>query len=124
MHSRFTISLLIIATTTLAFAQVKGSPSAPQSEGAAVVTKSQIGKALEKSAPNGIKDTALRVVSIGGEYNVGVSVVRRTRVNGNHRPTPSSITTSLKYMKSFPEVARLSLAAPWRVEKKLLILRF
>ena len=71
---------LVIATAGMALAQ-----SAAHSE-SAVVTKAQIDRALETAAPSGLADTVLRVLPIGQEYNVGVSVVRRTRVNGKTQP--------------------------------------
>lgn len=85
MNIRLTLALLL-TITTLARADVNSSPSAPAHNGAAIIKQSQIDQALEQTMSNGIKDTALRVVSVGNQYNVGVSVVRRTRVHGQSPP--------------------------------------
>jgi hypothetical protein len=50
------------------------------------VTNTEIQQAINDAPKSGTKDTVLRVASIGGEYNVGVSVVRRSRVNGKTVP--------------------------------------
>jgi mannose-6-phosphate isomerase-like protein (cupin superfamily) len=53
---------------------------------AATITHGEIERALQVAPKTGIKDAALRVVPVGGEYNVGVFAVRRTPVNGKAVP--------------------------------------
>lgn len=52
----------------------------------ATITHAEIEQALRVPPKTGIKDVALRVVSVKGGYNVGVFAVRRTPVNGKAVP--------------------------------------
>ena len=52
----------------------------------ATITHAEIEQALKVAPKTGIKDVALRVVSVNGDYNVGVFAVRRTPVNGEAVP--------------------------------------
>ena len=49
---------------------------------AAMISATEVEQALHAPAKTGIKDVALRVVPVGGEYNVGIFAVRRTLVDG------------------------------------------
>ncbi|MCX7055200.1 MAG: AraC family ligand binding domain-containing protein [Proteobacteria bacterium] len=50
------------------------------------VPASEIDAAVSHMGPDPVADTVLRVVPIGTEYNVGVSVVRRATENGRAPP--------------------------------------
>jgi mannose-6-phosphate isomerase-like protein (cupin superfamily) len=50
------------------------------------VPASEIEAAVSHMGPDPVEDTVLRVVPIGTEYNVGVSVVRRATENGRAPP--------------------------------------
>jgi len=49
---------------------------------ATVVSNSEIQSLVQKTAADRISDQAIRVVSINGEYNVGVGVVHRAKTSG------------------------------------------
>lgn len=53
---------------------------------AVVVHASEINAAGETGKGRAVADSVLRVVSIGGKYNVGVSVVSRSIINGKTPP--------------------------------------
>lgn len=55
-------------------------------KGATFVTATEIQSAVQQPAKTGTKDAVLRVLPIKNEYNVGISVVRRSRVNGKTVP--------------------------------------
>lgn len=58
-----------------------------QSKGAATfIANAEIGALIAPAATGAVADNVLRVVPINGEYNVGVSVVRRIKVNGKTPP--------------------------------------
>ena len=50
------------------------------------VTNDEIQATLKKTATAAVSDQAIRVISINGEYNVGVGVVHRARTNGTATP--------------------------------------
>jgi mannose-6-phosphate isomerase-like protein (cupin superfamily) len=62
------------------------SAASRSSRQSATITRAEIEQALQVPPKTGIKDVALRVVSVKGDYNVGVFAVRRTPVNGEAVP--------------------------------------
>ena len=84
------LCLILALTTSVCSAQ--NAPSTAQtkldhSKGTAtVVSNAEIGAVLAPAATSAVADNVLRVVPISGEYNVGVSVVRRVKVNGKTPP--------------------------------------
>jgi hypothetical protein len=59
------------------------APAAPLPRGTATdVSSAEIQALVQKTAADRISDQALRVVSINGEYNVGVGVVHRAKTSG------------------------------------------
>lgn len=46
------------------------------------VSRTQVEATVQKTATAAVSDQAIRVVSINGEYNVGVGVVHRAKTNG------------------------------------------
>ena len=53
---------------------------------ATVVTAAEVAGSLHRADTGAVADAALRVLQIGGEYNVGISVVRRSQVHGRTPP--------------------------------------
>src|SRR5271166_1455392 len=49
---------------------------------ATYVTDAEIQAALQKTAPAQVSDKQLKVVSIDGEYNVGIAVIHRAKTTG------------------------------------------
>jgi len=70
------LSIVLAASIGVAFAQVQ-----PRGAGTVVLNK-EIMAAVEKTAKDAVNDSQIRVVSINGEYNVGVGVVHRARTAG------------------------------------------
>ena len=62
------------------------SAASRSSRQSATITHAEIEQALLVPPKTGIKDVALRVVSVKGDYNVGVFAVRRTPVHGEAAP--------------------------------------
>ena len=66
---------LVLFATSAAWAQSQHTP-----RGAAVdISKADVQATLQKTASAAVSDQAIRVVSINGEYNVGVGVVHRSK---------------------------------------------
>ena len=67
------------------FAQTPGaqsaSPHLPRGT-ATDISNAEIQSMVQKTAADRISDQAIRVVSINGEYNVGVGVVHRSKTSG------------------------------------------
>ena len=59
------------------------SPHLPRGT-ATDVTNAEIKAAVQKTASTAVSDQQLRVVSINGEYNVGIGVVRRAKTEGRN----------------------------------------
>jgi mannose-6-phosphate isomerase-like protein (cupin superfamily) len=53
---------------------------------ATVARSSEIEAALKRNSAGALSDSVLRVVPIASKYNVGIAVVRRSRVNGRIQP--------------------------------------
>ena len=51
-----------------------------------IVHTDEINAAAEMEKGRAVADSVLRVVSIGGKYNVGISVVSRSKINGKTPP--------------------------------------
>jgi mannose-6-phosphate isomerase-like protein (cupin superfamily) len=82
---------LILAFTTDVCGAQSAMPMAPTElshtkSTATFVPDAEIRAVLAPDATSPVADNVLRVVPIGSEYNVGVSVVRRVKVNGKTPP--------------------------------------
>jgi mannose-6-phosphate isomerase-like protein (cupin superfamily) len=66
-------------------AQNSGNPGT-NSGNATVVHTVEINAAAQTGKGLAVKDSVLRVISIGGKYNVGVSVVSRSKINSKTPP--------------------------------------
>src|SRR5690348_13287246 len=84
----------VFSLATLAFALALPGGFRPQTQHTPAVTphmprgtatdvnSAEIQSLVQKTASERISDQAIRVVSINGEYNVGVGVVHRSRTSG------------------------------------------
>ena len=85
-----TRKLWIIALLCLLYAAVESPAQTPAPtqhlpRGSATdVSNSQINATVQKTASSVVSDEQLRVVSINGEYNVGVGVVHRAKTEGRN----------------------------------------
>lgn len=77
---------MLLLSCVGALGQNLPSTATPASHQAATITQAEVEHALRSVPKTGISDVALRVVPIGGKYNVGVFAVRRTLVNGKAVP--------------------------------------
>lgn len=68
------IALAVIAGAALAQGQPRGTGT--------VILNKDILSAVEKTAKDTVSDSQIRVVSINGDYNVGVGVVHRAKTAG------------------------------------------
>lgn len=82
----------LILALTASICSAQSAPSTAHtkldhSKGTATfVSNAEIAAVLAAVATGAVTDNVLRVVPIDGEYNVGVSVVRRAKVNGKTPP--------------------------------------
>jgi len=81
----FLALVFALAFTNKLSAQTQGPPAASPRlpRGAATdVGSAEIHSLVQKTAADRVSDQALRVVSINGEYNVGIGVVHRAKTSG------------------------------------------
>ena len=74
--------LLGFAITGVVDAQSPVSLERPPPPQAATISSAEIQAAVKQNSPGAFSDSVLRVLSIESKYNVGVSVVRRSQVDG------------------------------------------
>ena len=78
-----TALVFAMATGNRAWPQSEASPAQHQPRGTATdVSRSEIEATVQKTASAPVSDQQFRVVSINGEYNVGVGVVHRSKTAG------------------------------------------
>ena len=70
-----------IALALAAMATHAQTPHLPRGT-ATDVSRTEVEATVQKTASAAVSDQAIRVVSINGEYNVGVGVVHRAKTNG------------------------------------------
>lgn len=76
------VSLAVTGTT---FAQGVTPPATPAPQ-ATVIGAAEIGTEVQRNSTGALADSVLRVLPIESKYNVGVSVVRRSQVDGKTPP--------------------------------------
>jgi len=72
----------VLALASVTPAKTAPAPRQAPSGVAVDIPNSAIDTALEKTASQAVSDQQLRVVSINGQYNVGVGIVHRARTAG------------------------------------------
>lgn len=78
---RFSLIILLSTFALNLSAQNSGKPDTTVGK-AIVVHTDEINAAGEKDKGRAVADSVLRVVSIGGKYNVGVSIISRSKIDG------------------------------------------
>lgn len=80
--------LVVLAAFTLSTAVSANKDPVPHSTAphATLVSSSEIEAAVKHNGTGALSDAVLRVVPVASKYNVGVAVVRRSRVNGRTPP--------------------------------------
>jgi mannose-6-phosphate isomerase-like protein (cupin superfamily) len=78
--------ILAWSTTAALLVLVLNQAAAQAPSGGTLVTAAELTAAVEKADTGAVADAMLRVLTVAGEYNVGVSVVRRSQVNGRTPP--------------------------------------
>ena len=71
----------LMGTSIAIFAAQAQTPHLPRGT-AADISRAEVEATVQKTASAAVSDQAIRVVSINGEYNVGVGVVHRARTTG------------------------------------------
>jgi mannose-6-phosphate isomerase-like protein (cupin superfamily) len=82
---KVTLILLILAFSQKIFAQLITSKDTSLAK-ASIVSSLEIKGAIKTVEGLAVADSVLRVLSIGGKYNVGISLVSRSKVNGKTPP--------------------------------------
>lgn len=85
MHTKWLGFIVTLAVTGTTFAQSSAPPADPAPQ-ATTISSTEIKAAVRRNEAGALADSVLRVLPIESKYNVGVSVVRRSRVDGK---TPS-----------------------------------
>jgi quercetin dioxygenase-like cupin family protein len=81
------VAFVLALTIPGAFHAQMPSPAPHLPRGTATdVSDAEIMALVQKTAPDRVSDQAIRVVSIHGEYNVGVGVVHRAKTSGKDVP--------------------------------------
>lgn len=83
--NKFVLIVLLSTFSQNLFAQIPGN-SETNSGKVTIVHTSEINSAAETGKGRAVADSVLRVISIGEKYNVGVSVVSRSKINGKTPP--------------------------------------
>ncbi|HLF82800.1 MAG TPA: hypothetical protein VI837_01345 [Blastocatellia bacterium] len=74
--------LILLSGASCADAQTQAAPPHFPRGTVTDVSNAEIKSAVQKTASASVSDQQLRVVSINGEYNVGIGVVRRAKTEG------------------------------------------
>ncbi len=85
MRTQWLGLLLSLAVTDATFAQGATPPAAPEPQ-ATAISAAEIETAVQRNNTGALADSVLRVLPIESKYNVGVSVVRRSQVDGKTPP--------------------------------------
>lgn len=85
MRAEWLLMCAALALSTAASAKHDAAVK-PASAPVTFVSAGEIKAAVEKNNAGAFSDSPLRVVSIESKYNVGVAVVRRSKVDGRMRP--------------------------------------
>lgn len=85
MKANWLVAAAALALSTTASAR-NDAAAQPAATPATFVGAEEIKAAVEKNNTGAFSDSALRVVPIDSKYNVGVAVIRRTKVGGRMLP--------------------------------------
>jgi len=85
MHSKWLVLIVCLAVAGATLAQ-SPAPPASAAPGATTISSAEIKTAIQSKGAGALADSVLRVLPIESAYNVGVSVVRRSQVNGKTPP--------------------------------------
>ncbi|HTI95445.1 MAG TPA: AraC family ligand binding domain-containing protein [Rudaea sp.] len=85
MNAGWLVVAAALALSTTTFARSDATPQPPASSATFVGTE-EIKAAVEKNSTGAFSDTALRTIPVESKYNVGVAVVRRSKVDGRMLP--------------------------------------
>ncbi len=83
---RFVWFSAVLASVTIGPSLTQATAQVPKQ--GVTITHTEVQKLLRSDPKTGIRDAALRIVPVGGEYNVGIFAIRRTFVNG--KPVPDA----------------------------------
>ena len=86
MSNYVKVLLALALAAPRVFSQSSPAPADSLRPGGAIVRAEEIRTAVEHGGAGAMSDMVLRVVPINSSYNVGVSVVRRSQVDGKTPP--------------------------------------
>lgn len=84
MHTQWLGLIVAFAATGSALAQSPAPPTTPSQ--ATAISSAEILAEVQRNNAGALADSVLRVLPIESEYNIGVSVVRRSQVDGKTPP--------------------------------------
>lgn len=85
MRTRCLVLILSVVVTSPTFAQ-SPTPPAAHAPQATAISAEEIAAEVQRNNTGALADTVLRVLPIESRYNVGVSVVRRSQLDGKTPP--------------------------------------
>ena len=85
MHTKWLGLIVALAVTGTTLAQ-NSAPPTPSATQATTISSTEIKAELQRNSAGALADSVLRVLPIESKYNVGVSVVRRSQVDGKTPP--------------------------------------
>lgn len=85
MNASWLVMAAVLALSPTASAQDDLAPQ-PETSAVTFVSAKEIKAAVEKNNTGAFSDSPLRVVPVESKYNVGVAVVRRSKVGGRMQP--------------------------------------
>ena len=80
------VPIVVLLASTFAFAQKGPTLTQTQQPAATFIRSAEIKTAGAQNSADPVADAVLRVISVEGKFNVGVSVVRRSLVKGKTPP--------------------------------------
>jgi len=80
------VSVALLLFSGSACSQAPPSVATAATPRATIVPAAEMAAAVERNGTAAVDDAVLRVVPVGTDYNVGVSVVRRSQVDGRTPP--------------------------------------
>ena len=86
MFMKWIVTFIVLTAAASVSAQNSPVSRETKSPLAIAVTSAEMSAAVSKNNSGALADSVLRVVSIEGKYNVGISIVRRSQVDGKTPP--------------------------------------
>lgn len=86
MNIKWIVPLIVLIASGSVSAQLPSTKTGSMPSVATIVRSGEVKASVDQNSSDAVADAVLRVVSVEGKYNVGVSAVRRSLVNGKTPP--------------------------------------